>query len=82
MLTWEPITYVIQVVRHVQEARLRGRQRMSLYLTSSISTMAVNVIACVILVPRIGFSGFYVSSYISSFYAILISGAFVRYAKA
>ena len=81
MLAWEPPSYLIQVVRHVQEAQLRGRQRMALYLTSSISAMAVGVLACTILVRLTGFAAFYLSSYVSSVYAAICSGLLVRYAK-
>ncbi len=82
LLTWEALSYPIQVVRHVQEARLRGRQKMLLYLISSISTMTVNIVSCVLLVPHIGYSGFYISTYISSCYALVCSVLLVRYARA
>ena len=81
-LAWEPPAYLIQVVRHVQEARLRGRQRMSLYLFSSISSMAVGIAACAILVQVIGFAGFVASTWVTAVYAGICATLLVRYAKA
>ncbi len=82
LLTFEAPSYLLAVVRHVQEARLRGRQRMLLYLVSSISTMAVNVAACMILVPYTGYAGFYLSTYISTAWSIVLSVLLVRRAGA
>lgn len=39
---------------------------MGLYLASSLGQIALNLLACVILVPRIGFAGFWMSSWISA----------------
>jgi O-antigen/teichoic acid export membrane protein len=51
---------------------------MTLYTISSLSTMAVNLISSVLLVPRVGFKGFYIASYISAIYAAGISTIFAR----
>ncbi|MCD8141986.1 MAG: polysaccharide biosynthesis C-terminal domain-containing protein [Clostridiales bacterium] len=82
LLTFEAPSYLFAVVRHVQEARLRGRQRMLLYLVSSISTMAVNVAACMLLVPRAGYAGFYLATYISTAWSVALSVLLVRRAGA
>ncbi|MCD7917949.1 MAG: hypothetical protein LUF84_05795, partial [Clostridiales bacterium] len=82
LLTFEAPSYLLAVVRHVQEARLRGRQKMLLYLISSISTMAVNVAACMMLVPHAGYAGFYLSTYISTAWSIVLSVLLVRRAGA
>ncbi len=77
ILTYEPFAYFLSAVRHIQEAQLRGRQKMLRYLTSSISTMAVNILACGVLVSVIGYAGFYVSTYISAGYGIVLSKVLV-----
>lgn len=82
LLTWEPLCYMVQVIRHIQEARLRGHQKMLLYLVSSLGTMAINVVACILLVPHVGYSGFYLSTYISSACAVFLSSGLVKYAGA
>ena len=46
----------------VRPARLRGAQKMGLYL----GQIGLNLAACVLLVPRIGFSGFWLSTWISA----------------
>ncbi len=82
LLTWESLTYPLSVFRHINEARLRGQQRMLLYLVSSLSTIAISALACLFLVPQLGFTGFIVSSYICVVFAILLSSALVRIANA
>ena len=55
MLAFEGISYVFTAQKHLCEARLRGAQKIGL-----------NLAACVLLVPRIGFSGFWLSTWISA----------------
>ncbi len=81
LLGMEPYSWLIQVVRYINEARLRGRQKMALYLLSNVSTIAANLLACVILVPRVGFAGFYLSSFISSGYSLVCSCMLVKLSK-
>lgn len=50
----------------VRPARLRGAQKMGLYLASNLGQIGLNLGACVLLVPRIGFSGFWLSTWISA----------------
>ena len=50
----------------VRPARLRGAQKMGLYLASNLGQIGLNLAACVLLVPRIGFSGFWLSTWISA----------------
>jgi putative MATE family efflux protein len=78
LLLWEPTVYFIQIIKFAQEAKLRGRKKMTLYTISSLSTMAVNLISSVLLVSRVGFKGFYIASYISAIYAAGISTIFAR----
>ena len=61
--------------KHLFEARLRGAQKMGLYLASSLGQIALNLLACVILVPRIGFAGFWMSSWISAPIGMLLAAA-------
>ena len=50
----------------VRPARLRGAQKMGLYLASNLGQIGLNLAVCVLLVPRIGFSGFWLSTWISA----------------
>ena len=56
-------------------ALVRGAQKMGLYLASSLGQIALNLLACVILVPRIGFAGFWMSSWISAPIGMLLAAA-------
>ena len=63
MLAFESVTCLFVAQKHLFEARLRGAQKMGLYLASNLGQIALNLLACVILVPRIGFAGFWMSSW-------------------
>lgn len=78
MLSRDALAYPFTCLRHMQEARLRGAQKMGLYLISNLGVVALNLAACVVLVPRVGFSGFYLSSYISAPLGLLTAAALVR----
>jgi Na+-driven multidrug efflux pump len=75
MLAFESVTYLFVAQKHLFEARLRGAQKMGLYLASSLGQIALNLLACVILVPRIGFAGFWMSSWISAPIGMLLAAA-------
>lgn len=66
MLAFESITYIFLAQKHLLEARLRGAQKMGLYLASNLGQIGLNLAACILLVPQIGFSGFWLSSWISA----------------
>ena len=66
MLAYEGLTYIFTAQKHLCEARLRGAQKMGLYLASNLGQIGLNLRACVLLVPRIGFSGFWLSTWISA----------------
>lgn len=66
MLAFEGITYIFTAQKHLCEARLRGAQKMGLYLASNLGQIGLNLAAGVVLVPRIGFSGFWLSTWISA----------------
>ena len=78
MLSRDALAYPFTCLRHMQEARLRGAQKMGFYLISNLGVVALNLAACVILVPRVGFDGFYLSSYISAPLGLLTAAALVR----
>ena len=59
LLSRECWSYPLTNLRHLQEARLRGEQRMGRYLTSNMAVIAMNMAGCLLLVPRLGFPGFY-----------------------
>lgn len=73
MLAFESVTYLFVAQKHLFEARLRGAQKMGLYLASNLGQIALNLLACVILVPRIGFAGFWMSSWISAPIGMLLA---------
>lgn len=75
MLAFESVTYLFVAQKHLFEARLRGAQKMGLYLASNLGQIALNLLACVILVPRIGFAGFWMSSWISAPIGMLLAAA-------
>lgn len=73
MLAFESVTYLFVAQKHLFKARLRGAQKMGLYLASNLGQIALNLLACVILVPRIGFAGFWMSSWISAPIGMLLA---------
>lgn len=73
MLAFESVTCLFVAQKHLFEARLRGAQKMGLYLASNLGQIALNLLACVILVPRIGFAGFWMSSWISAPIGMLLA---------
>ena len=73
MLAFESVTWLFVAQKHLFEARLRGAQKMGLYLASNLGQIALNLLACVILVPRIGFAGFWMSSWISAPIGMLLA---------
>ena len=75
MLAFESVTCLFVAQKHLFEARLRGAQKMGLYLVSNLGQIALNLLACVILVPRIGFAGFWMSSWISAPIGLLLAAA-------
>jgi len=75
LLSRECWTFPVANLRHLQEARLRGRKKMTLYLASSTAALTSNILACLALVPRVGFPGFYLATYISTPLGLLFSTA-------
>ena len=78
MLSRQSIIYPFTAMRHFQEASLRGRQQMGRYLASNMGVTAVDLLACVLLVPRLGYSGFYIASFISAPLGFLAACLLVR----
>ena len=78
MLAFESITYLFTAQKHLAEARLRGAQKMGLYLISNLGQIGLNLAACVVLVPRIGFSGFWLSTWISAPAGMLLAALLSR----
>jgi O-antigen/teichoic acid export membrane protein len=66
------------VSRHIEEAKLRGRQKMLRYLISNVSTIGVNIICSILLVGKLGYSGFYISTYISATIGLGLAVVMVR----
>lgn len=81
LLTHEAPTYFLTALKHMQEARLRGRQKMGLYLLSNLTPTLLNMLCAVVLVPRVGFAGFYLSTYLSAPLGLVLAWALARYAE-
>lgn len=62
----------------VRPARLRGAQKMGLYLASNLGQIGLYLAACVLLVPRIGFSGFWLSTWISAPVGLALAALLAR----
>ena len=78
MLAFESVSYLFVAQKHLCEARLRGAQKMGLYLISNLGQIGLNLAACVLLVPRIGFSGFWLSSWISAPAGLLLAAGLAK----
>ena len=78
ILAYESVSYIFTAQKHLCEARLRGAQKMGLYLASNIGQIVLNLCICVLLVPRIGFSGFWLSTWISAPIGLLLAAALAK----
>ena len=78
LLSRQSIVYTFTAMKHLQEASLRGRQQMGLYLASNMGGTAADLLACVILVPLLGYSGFYFASFFSAPFSFLLATLFLR----
>ena len=81
MLSREALSYPFTSMRHAEEAQLRGRQQMGLYLFSNLSQVAASLGFSLLLVPRIGFDGFYAASWISAPLGLALAVFLARRAK-
>jgi Na+-driven multidrug efflux pump len=78
LLTFEPISYYLTVPRYIEEAKLRGRQKMLRYLISNMSTIIINMLCSLVLVTKLGYQGFYLSTYISAGIGLVLSIIMVK----
>lgn len=81
LLAREAVSWIFLAQKHLLEARLRGAQRMGLYLTSSIGQMALNILCCWVLVPRVGYDGFWIATCISAPVGLALAWALNRAAQ-
>lgn len=81
LLAFESWTYVLTAMKHLQEARLRGQMRMGLYLISNLLPIGMNIACCLILVPRFGYSGFYLSTFVSAPFSLLLAMVLVKFSS-
>ena len=79
LLAFESWTYLLTAMKHLQEARLRGQMKMGLYLISSLLPIGINIACCLILVPRFGYSGFYLSTFVSAPFSLLLAMLLVKF---
>ena len=82
LLAFESWTYMLTAMKHLQEARLRGQMKMGLYLISSLLPIGINIACCLILVPGFGYSGFYLSTFVSAPFSLLLATLLVKFGKA
>ena len=78
LLSRQAIVYAFTAMKHFQEASLRGRQQMGLYLASNLGGTAIDLLACVLLVPLCGYSGFYLASFVSAPAGFLLAAGLAR----
>ena len=78
LLSRQAIVYAFTAMKHFQEASLRGRQQMGLYLASNLGGTAIDLLACVLLVPLWGYSGFYLASFVSAPAGFLLAAGLAR----
>ena len=79
LLSRECWSYPLTNLRHLQEARLRGRQQMGRFLTSNMVLIAMSMAGCLLLVPRMGFPGFYWAVYLSAPLGLALSTILARW---
>ena len=78
ILAFESVSYIFTAQKHLFEARLRGAQKMGLYLASNLGQIALNLCACILLVPRIGFAGFWMSTWVSAPTGMLLAAVLAK----
>ena len=78
LLSRQAIVYAFTAMKHFQEASLRGRQQMGLYLASNLGGTAIDLLACILLVPLWGYSGFYLASFVSATAGFLLAAGLAR----
>ncbi|MDE6675867.1 MAG: hypothetical protein K2K19_13840, partial [Acetatifactor sp.] len=79
LLAFESWTYILTAMKHLQEARLRGQMKMGLYLISSLLPTGINIACCLIFVPKLGYSGFYWSTFVSAPFSLLLAMSLVKF---
>jgi Na+-driven multidrug efflux pump len=79
LLTHLAPTYFFTSLKHVQEARLRGAQKMGLYLISSLVPTLLGMILSLVFVPRVGYAGFYWTGYITAPLSLVLSTALAHH---
>ncbi|MDE7283234.1 MAG: polysaccharide biosynthesis C-terminal domain-containing protein [Lachnospiraceae bacterium] len=79
LLAFESWTYMLTAMKHLQEARLRGEMKMGIYMVSSLLPICINIACCLMLVPRLGYSGFYLSTFVSAPFSLLLAMVLVKY---
>ena len=82
LLEFESWTYILTAMKHLQEAQLRGQMKMGLYLISSLLPIGINIACCLMLVPRFGYSGFYLSTFVSAPFGLLLAMVLVKISSA
>lgn len=78
LLRMEALTYIFTAQKHLLEARLRGAKKMGLYLVSNIGQIAINLCCCALLVPRFGYNGFWISTWVSAPAGLALAFALAR----
>ena len=78
LLSRQAVVYAFTAMKHYQEASLRGRQQMGLYLASNLGGTAADLLACLVLVPLCGYSGFYLASFVSAPASFLLAAGLAR----
>ncbi len=73
ILRYEPLFYYFFSLRNRNEAKMRGYQKMTYYLISSMFYLVVTLAGLSILVPYVGIDGFYLSTGLGNFVGMGLS---------
>lgn len=78
LLAFESVSYLFVTQKHLLEGRLRGAQKMGLYLLSNLGQIGLNLLCCILLVPLVGFNGFWLSTWISAPAGLVLAYVLVK----
>ena len=78
LLAFESVSYLFVTQKHLLEGRLRGAQKMGLYLLSNLGQIGLNLLCCILLVPLVGFNGFWLSTWISTPAGLVLAYVLVK----
>ena len=73
-----PLVLLLAISQNLQEAVMRGHEKMHLYLVSSISTCLLNIVFTLFLTKYAGFNGLWIANIIGNIWGAFIAFVLVR----